>query len=61
MTGGNRNGDGAINNTDNIQWSNPAGTKGYNVSDYNMDSQSNNLDKNDIWYWNYGSESQVPN
>lgn len=61
MIGGDGNGDGEINSADiTNHWAIETGTVGYNLSDYTMDSQSNNMDKNDIWYWNLGSESQVP-
>jgi hypothetical protein len=61
MCGGDGNGDGTINNGDKINlWDNQTGTKGYILSDYTMDSQSNNLDKNDIWFKNVGVDSKVP-
>ncbi len=42
-------------------WETQAGTKGYIYSDYNLDSQSNNIDKDDYWVPNIGQGSQVPN
>jgi hypothetical protein len=38
-----------------------AGTTGYQMGDYNMDTQVDNKDKNDVWYPNNGSGTQVPN
>lgn len=61
MIGGDGNSDGEINDNDILNtWTNQAGKKGYLSSDYTMDAQSNNSDKNDIWYINNGSASQVP-
>jgi len=60
MIAGDGNSDQIINNIDIPLWKNQAGSKGYIDADYNLDSQSNNKDKNDIWYWNYDSETQVP-
>jgi len=61
MYGGDANADGIINADDGIQvWQNEAGTSGYLQSDVNLDSQSNNIDKNDIWYHNKDEECQVP-
>ena len=42
-------------------WENQAGTNGYISSDYNLDSESNNIDKDDFWFPNIGKGSQVPN
>jgi len=42
-------------------WGNQAGTKGYIYSDYNLDSESNNIDKDEYWLPNNGKGSQVPN
>jgi hypothetical protein len=36
------------------------GTSGYLSSDVNMDGQSNNQDKNDMWVPNNGKSSKVP-
>lgn len=60
MMGGDGNADQTINDTDISLLKTQSGSKGYLDVDYNLDSQINNIDKNDIWYWNYGSESQVP-
>ena len=42
-------------------WENQAGTNGYISSDYNLDSESNNIDKDDYWQPNLGKGTQVPN
>lgn len=42
-------------------WETQAGTKGYIDSDYNLDSESNNIDKDDYWVPNIGEGTQVPN
>jgi hypothetical protein len=42
-------------------WETQAGTKGYMFSDYNLDSESNNIDKDDFWVPNIGKGTQVPN
>ncbi|MEZ5195822.1 MAG: GEVED domain-containing protein [Bacteroidales bacterium] len=59
-------GDGDHNGTINAgdkstTWENQAGTKGYIDSDYNLDSESNNIDKDDFWFPNIGEGTQVPN
>jgi PKD repeat protein len=57
---GNKN--GLVETTDESPtWETTAGSRGYLGSDYNLDSQSNNLDKDNIWVPNLGSGSQVPN
>jgi lysyl endopeptidase len=42
-------------------WDSQAGTEGYIYSDYNLDGQSNNIDKDEYWIPNLGKGSQVPN
>lgn len=42
-------------------WYIEAGTKGYISSDYNIDRESNNVDKNEFLIPNIGKMSQVPN
>ena len=54
------NADGNINLSDKTIWTNQAGTQGYVPTDFNMDGQVNNADKNDKWLPNEGEESQVP-
>lgn len=61
MIGGDGNGDGIVDGKDqNDLWGYQAGSNGYILSDYTMDSQSNNIDKNEIWYLNNNADSQVP-
>ena len=36
------------------------GTSGYEQSDYNLDGEVDNSDKNEIWVKNPGIETQVP-
>jgi hypothetical protein len=56
---GDRN--GIIGNNDKILvWDIQTGTKGYLESDYNLDAEVNNPDKNEYWLNNLGLESQVP-
>ncbi len=42
-------------------WTTAAGTPGYLMSDYNMDTQVDNKDKDDVWHLNNTSGTQVPN
>jgi len=61
MPGGDANADGIINSIDITNaWYLEAGLSDYMGSDINLNGHSNNEDKNDIWFWNYGSESQIP-
>ena len=41
-------------------WNQEAGTQGYNAADLNLDTEINNLDKDDYWLPNLGESSQVP-
>ncbi len=62
MFGGDGDHSGIVGNGDKSPiWDTNAGTKGYLGTDYNLDSQSNNLDKDNIWVPNFGKGSQVPN
>ncbi|MCD4697457.1 MAG: hypothetical protein K8S16_14580, partial [Bacteroidales bacterium] len=54
MAGGDADANGDINTTDKTLWTNDAGTKGYKATDFNMDRNVNNIDKNDIWNPNRG-------
>ncbi len=61
MMGGDGVSDGIITTTDKSPlWNIQSGKKGYLESDYNLDTQSNNKDKNNIWIPNLGSGSQIP-
>ena len=59
--GGDGQPDGTIDINDIINvWAPAAGTTGYLMGDFNMDTQVDNKDKNDVWYLNKGSNTQVP-
>ena len=61
LYGGNGNADGFIDMDDKTTtWSIEAGTGGYLNGDFNMDSQTDNSDKNDIWYGNLGKTVMLP-
>ena len=60
MAGGDSDGDGVIILADKLFWANEAGKKGYLSSDFNLDAQSNNQDKNESWLQNTNMSSQVP-
>jgi hypothetical protein len=61
MAGGDSNGDGVINTFDKVHfWNLVTGKSGYLTSDYNLDGQINNPDKNDIWVPNKEKHCQVP-
>lgn len=62
MFGGDGTKDGSVGVTDESPaWEVTAGTQGYLGTDYNLDAQSNNKDKDDIWAPNVGAGTQVPN
>ena len=50
----------AIADRDNV-WDPQSGTSGYKGGDMNMDTDVDNVDKNDHWFVNNGKTSQVPN
>ena len=61
MAGGDGDANGKVETVDKTNiWLPQAGTRGYKISDFNMDTQVDNKDKNDIWHFNSGKESQVP-
>jgi hypothetical protein len=61
MYAGDANGDGQVQNTDNImQWMPQAGTSGYQSGDYNLDGQVQNSDLLQLWRPNTGRGSAVP-
>ena len=60
LFGGDANSDGNIETADKTIWGTMAGTKGYSNSDFDMSTQINNQDKNDILVGNTGAVSQVP-
>lgn len=57
---GDADADGQINTNDNIVWKTEAGTNGYLSTDFNMDTQVDNRDKDDELISNDGKGSQVP-
>ncbi|MEZ5084548.1 MAG: hypothetical protein R2750_14060 [Bacteroidales bacterium] len=61
MFGGNSNGDHTVDAIDYAIWRNNAGLPGYKAGNFDMDSQTNNQDKNDVMVENFGEMSQVPN
>ena len=61
MTGGDGNADGQINMPDIINvWTWQAGNSGFLSGDFTMESQVNNIDKNEIWLPNNGDGAQPP-
>lgn len=61
MFGGNADGNNQIDLIDiTTYWYGIAGYYGYHSSDFNMDGQSNNLDKNDVWLNSLSVTSQIP-
>lgn len=61
MPGGDENGDGYIDATDKAAWTTDAGTEGYQSSDFDLNNQVDNQDKNETWVENTAQSSQVPN
>ncbi len=60
MYAGNADGNGSINGNDKSLWEGDAGKKGYINTDFNMNGQVSNQDKNDKWLGNNGATSKVP-
>ncbi len=61
MFGGDSDGSGEINPPDIYNFWNPsAGETGYKKSDFNLDGQIDNKDKNDIWIDNLWESSPIP-
>ena len=60
MISGDGDGNGTVNTNDKTLWAINAGKTGYFLSDFNLDRQTNNLDKDDKWYPNVGKISLVP-
>ncbi len=62
MYGGDANADGTIDINDGIDnWNQEVGQAGYLSSDADLNGQSDNKDKNDIWLGNTGISTTVPN
>jgi len=57
---GDANADGHISSSDNLVWKTEAGTNGYKSTDFNMNSEINNVDKNDKWLGKNNINNQVP-
>ncbi len=61
MMGGDGNKDGLITEADHQDWPSQAGMQvGYSDTDYNLDAQVDNPDKNDTWVENLGNSVQYP-
>jgi len=60
MVAGDSNHDGLINLGDKTQWAAFAGKKGYYDSDYSLNAQVNNPDKNEKWLPNLSKIEQIP-
>jgi len=60
MIAGDANADGFISQDDVNLWKSKAGEKGLNASDFNLDGEVNNIDKDDFLIPNLGSGCQVP-
>jgi len=60
MYSGDVNANGVVDFADKTAWENQAGNAGYLSGDLNLDSQTDNNDKNDLWLPNDGESCQVP-
>ncbi len=61
MIAGDSDGFGTVGNSDISDfWETNAGTRGYLGSDLNLDTEVDNLDKNDFWLPNYNTATTVP-
>ena len=60
MLGGDGYPDEFIDDLDKDLWTTQAGSAGLKASDYNMDTQVDNKDKNDVWVPNDGKGTKVP-
>jgi hypothetical protein len=62
MVSGDSNSDGQINEFDKLSnWNITTGQQGYYSSDYNMNYQITNVDKDDYWLPNLNQSCQIPN
>lgn len=60
MYGGDGDANGTVDSNDKVtEWSTVAGEAGYSGSDYNLDGEINNPDKDDIWVENENVSSEV--
>jgi hypothetical protein len=61
MISGDGKANGMVNTDDkDLSWVEYAGKKGYHPGDYDLNGQVDNLDKNDLWLINIGTQTQVP-
>ncbi|MCF8403897.1 MAG: hypothetical protein K9H58_08130 [Bacteroidales bacterium] len=60
MYAGDGDGNGSINTNDKLLWESDAGEIGYRATDYDMNGQITNQDKNDKWQSNNGTISTIP-
>ncbi len=61
MVSGDADANGIVNDMDKtVLWLTSAGLSGYLNTDFNMDGQTDNPDKNEAWINNISKESQVP-
>lgn len=60
MAAGDSDASGIIDLSDKTTWSTDAGESGYNASDFELDTETNNTDKNDYLIPNQSKFSQVP-
>jgi len=61
MMAGDGDGNGVVGDPDKLNiWNFQTGTEGYLESDFNLNKNVNNQDKNDFWYLNYGKATYIP-
>jgi hypothetical protein len=61
LTAGDANGDGQVQNTDDVYlWQPTVGSAGYEGADYNLDGQVQNNDKVNYWITNAGMGTSIP-
>ena len=61
LVSGDGNADGIIGPDDKSYfWEINAGTQGYSQEDYNLDSQADNIDKDDFWVPNLDMTTGIP-
>ena len=60
MIGGDGDTNGIIEESDINSWSQSAGNSGYKPGDFNLNGQTDNQDKNEIWLPSLGYSSQIP-
>jgi hypothetical protein len=61
MRAGDANSNGIISMEDKVNfWNSRVGFKAYLTTDFSLDSQTDNKDKDKLWYHNLGFSSQVP-